>query len=570
MKTNEGVIKTFIEAGITRGFTLPGLGVTWSLPAFFDRRDEFEVVLARSEQSASVMAQVAGKLTGRPGLLMAQGPFATTTGAFGILEAYFSSSPMVVMTDTSCYDGFAQYGVYQTMTGDYGAGDAFAVLKTMTKFATYATTPAEAVYGTQMAIKHAMTPRQGPAAMLMRTNIIKQEIPEDLRATLYPTEGYLRQTPMKPDTGAMAEIAEALSSAKAPVIIAGNGVYMSGSGPKLLEFAERNGIAVASSYHGKGTVDETSPIAVGMMGNWASASANRMVQAADVIVVLGCSLGPEYTRFRDANMMRPGEQKIIQVDIDPLNAGWVVPVDMALTADVADVLDYLLGTEAVAKPVVEARLRTIAEIKTANDYGVLPEYETRPGTVHYADIMRSLGSFLGPNDLLTLDAGTNRIWATSRLQLRHPHQLVAPGGIGGMGWSTPAATGAKITCPEKRVTGVIGDGGFVMTMDAVATAAEQGIDVVYVVANNAGLGMVRDNLGNQRIGVDFDDHDFTKVAEGLGGSGITVTERDQIDDALREAHSRGGPVVVDVKVDPAASHRDCSDYADLGDPADLK
>ncbi|GLT11105.1 acetolactate synthase [Sulfitobacter porphyrae] len=570
MKTNEGVINTFIEAGITRGFTLPGLGITWSLPAFYDRQEEFELVLARSEQSASVMAQVAGKLTGKPGVLMAQGPFATSTGAFGILEGYFSSSPMVVITDTSCYDGFAQHGVYQTMTGDYGAGDAFAVLKTMTKYATYATTPTEAVYGTQLAIKHAMTPRQGPAAMIMRTNIIREEVPEDARARLYPTEGYLRRTPMVPDRKALQAIAEALAGAKAPVIIAGNGVYMSRSGEKLQRFAEAQGVAVASSYHGKGVIDETCPIAVGMMGNWASASANRMVQAADVILVLGCSLGPEYTRFRDAQMMRPGDQTIIQVDTDPHNAGWVVPVDMAVTADVADVLDFLLGAEGPKAGVVDGRLRRIAAIREQNDYGVLPEYKTAPGTVHYADIMRGLGGFLEAQDLLTLDAGTNRIWATSRLPLRHPHQLVAPGGIGGMGWSTPAATGAKITCPEKRVTGLIGDGGFMMTMDAVATAAEQGIDVVYVVANNAGLGMVRDNLGNQRIGVDFMDHDFAKVAEGLGGSGLTVTEADQMGDALREAHGRSGPVVIDVKVDPAASHRDCSDYGDLMDPATLK
>jgi len=570
MRTNEGVIKTFLEAGITRGFTLPGLGVTWSLPAFHERRSEFDLVLARSEQSASVMAQVAGKLTGRPGLLMAQGPFATTTGAFGILEGYFSSTPMVVMTDTSCYDGFAQYGVYQTMTGDYGAGDAFAVLKTMTKFATYATTPTEAVYGTQMAIKHAMTPRQGPAAMIMRTNVIREEVPEGARARLYPTEGYLRQTPMVPDAAALDLIARTLAGARAPVIIAGNGIYMSRSGRKLQEFAQRQGIAVASSYHGKGTIDETCDIAVGMMGTWASAAANRMVQAADVILVLGCSLGPEYTRFRDVRMMRPGDQTIIQVDIDPLHAGWVLPVDQAVTADVSDVLDRLLHEPAPETAIVAARKNRIAAIRTENDYGVLPDYPTRPGTVHYADIMRALGDFLTEDDLLTLDAGTNRIWATARLPLRYPHQLIAPGGIGGMGWSMPAATGAKITCPQNRVTGVVGDGGFVMTMDAIATAAERGLDVVYVVANNAGLGMVRDNLGNQAIGVDFMDHDFTKVAEGLGGTGITVTEKDQIGDALRAAHARGGPVVIDIKVDPAASHRDCSDYSDLPEGAMLK
>ena len=560
MKTNEGIIQTFLEAGITRGFTLPGLGITWSLPAFHEHRDEFDLVLARSEQSASVMAQVAGKLTGRPGLLMAQGPFATTTGAFGILEGYFSSTPMVILTDTSCYDGFAQYGVYQSMTGDYGAANAFAVLKTMTKFATYATTPAEAIYGTQLAIKHASTPRTGPAAIVMRSNIIREEVPAEGRARLYPGAGFWRQTRPKADPEALSDIARQLAAARQPVIIAGNGVYGSRSGEVLQAFAERNAIAVASSYHGKGTIDESCDIAVGMLGTWGSAAANRMVQAADLVLVLGCSLGPEYTRFRDAEMIRPGEQTIIQVDTDPLNAGWVLPVDMAVTADVREVLDYLATTETHAQRSKDARQSVIRRIRDENHYGELPRFETRPGTVHYADIMRGLQGFLSKEDLLTLDAGTNRIWATSRLPLRYPNQLVAPGGIGGMGWSTPAATGAKVTCPERRVTGVVGDGGFVMTMDAIATAAERQLDVVYVVANNAGLGMVRDNLGNQAIGVDYNDHDFTRVAEGLGGRGITVTDADQMGDALREAHAMGGPVVIDVKVDPAASHRDCSDY----------
>ena len=563
MLTNEGVINTFLDAGITRGFTLPGLGITWSLPAFYDRKDEFEVVLARSEQSASVMAQVAGKMTGKPGVLMAQGPFSTSTGAFGILEGYFSSTPMVVLTDTSCYDGFAQHGVYQTMTGDYGAADAFAVLKTMTKYATYATTPTEAVYGAQLAVKHASTPRQGPAAVVMRTNVIKQELPETPRARLYPVEGHLRYTAPQADRAAVAKIAALLEDAKQPVIIAGNGVYGARCGPALQALAERNGIAVASSYHGKGTIDEATDIAVGMMGTWGSAAANRTVQAADVVLVMGCSLGPEYTRFRDDKMIRPGDQTIIQVDQDPLNAGWVVPVDLAVTADVAEVLALLEDTRPHDPALVARRKEVIGKIKTENDYGVLPVIPTKPGTMHYTDIMRGLQGFLGEDDLLTLDAGTNRIWATCRLPLRHSNQLIAPGGIGGMGWSTPAATGAKITAPEKRVTGVIGDGGFVMTMDAIATAAEQGLDVVYVVANNAGLGMVRDNLGNRRIAVDFHDHNFAKVAEGLGGKGLTVTEGDQMGDALREAHAMGGPVLIDAKVDPAASHRDCSDYADL-------
>jgi acetolactate synthase-1/2/3 large subunit len=241
----------------------------------------------------------------------------------------------------------------------------------------------------------------------------------------------------------------------------------------------------------------------------------------------------------------------------------VVPVDMAIAGDVAEMLAFLDTAEPPDAARVAERKEALARIRQENDYGHLPRIPTRPGTIHYADIMRALDRFLTADDLLALDAGNSRIWATTRLPMRTPGQTVVPGGLGGMGWCTPAATAAKIVRPERRVTGLIGDGGFMMTMDAVATAAERGLDVVWIVANNAGLGMVRDNLGNRRIGVDFADHDFARVAEGLGGSGITVTAEDQMLDALHEAHRRGGPVVIDVKVDPAASHKDCSDYGPL-------
>lgn len=559
MKTNEAVLQTLIEGGITRGFTLPGLGITWSLRAFHERREEFDVVLCRSEQCASVMAQVTGKITGRPGLLMAQGPFASTTGGFGILEGYFSSSPMVVLTDTSCYDGFAQHGVYQTMTGDYGAADAVAVLKTMTKMTTYATTPEEAVYGMQLAIKHAGLPRQGPAAVVMRSNIILKDVPETPRARLYPTAGYLQATPQHPDEGAVARLADLLAKAERPIIMAGNGVYVARSGERLQALAEAHGIAVASSYHGKGVIDETSAVAVGMLGTWASKSANAAMKAADLVLMLGCSMGAEYTRFRDTAMIRPGEQTLVQVDIDPRNAGWVYPVDLAITGDAGEVLD-MLARHDLGRARRDGRLRSLAGIKEACGYGELPVMPSAPGTMHYMDIIRALDGFFTPDDLLTLDAGTNRIYATTSLRLRTPHQLVAPGGIGGMGWCTPAAVGAKFACPEKRVTGLVGDGGFAMTMDAVITAVEQSKDVVWIVANNAGLGMVRDNLGNQRIGVDFGQVDFAMVARGMGAHGLTATTGDELEDALREAHRLGGPVVIDAKIDPAASHRDVSDY----------
>ena len=132
-----------------------------------------------------------------------------------------------------------------------------------------------------------------------------------------------------------------------------------------------------------------------------------------------------------------------------------------------------------------------------------------------------------------------------------------------MGWGPPAAAAAKIVLPKRRVTCLAGDGGFMMTMQVITTAVQQNLDVVFLVSNNAGLGMVRDNLGPARIAVDFADCDFARIAEGLGGRGITVTRPDEITDALEHAHRMGGPVVIDCKVDPDAGHRDATDHAAL-------
>src|SRR5690606_4102345 len=202
--TKRKIVETLIDCGATHAFTLPGLGVTWMLDEFYERRDELRLVLCRSEQHASIMAQVYGKVLGRPGVFMGQGPFATTTGAFGILEAYFAGSPMVILTDTSCYDGFAMRGVYQTMTGDYGAADVRTVLGTMTKYTAYATEPHEAVYGLQLAFKHAELPRQGPAALVLKTPIIRREMPPQERVRLYPSAGYLAHSPARVDADAVA------------------------------------------------------------------------------------------------------------------------------------------------------------------------------------------------------------------------------------------------------------------------------------------------------------------------------------------------------------------------------
>jgi len=560
--TKNALVRTLLECGARHAFTLPGLGITWTLDEFYEVRDRFRVVLTRSEQAASVMAQVYGKLTGRPGVFMGQGPFASTTGAFGILEARFAGSPMVVLTDTSCYDGFGMYGVYQTMTGDYGAADVRTVLGTMTKYCGYATEPHEAVYGLQLAFKHAQLPRMGPAALVMKTPIIRRELPEQTRVQLYPTEGYLRHTPARPDAEAVARLAALLSTARNPVIIAGQGTQEPRARALLAELAARAGLAVATSYNGKAVIDETSPVAVGMLGTWGCKAANRMLARADVVLALGASLGPDYLRFRDRGMLDPTRQRIAQVDVDARHAGWVLPVELAITGDVVDVLEALRG-HALGEAQRASRLTAIASNNEEHGFGVLPPTVAADGTLHYADIVRTLDRVLTPSDMLVLDAGNNRIWVTGMLRLRTPGQLVVPGGIGGMGWGLPAAAATQLVHPERNTLCLIGDGGVAMTLATLATCVQEQLPITVIVANNQGLGMVRDNMKGRRIAVDFTDLDFATIARGMGCDGIRVNRADALGDAIaagRSAARAGRTTVIDVAVDPAASHVPASDY----------
>ena len=215
VKTRDKMVDVLVQAGIKQMFAFPGLGVSWLAPAFYERRDELQVILARSEQSASIMAQAYGRMKDAPGVFMAQGPWAVTTGAFGCLEAFYSGTPMMLICDTSDYNGLGAYAVYQSMTGDYGAGDAKASIEHLCKYTCLATKPEEAIFGMQMALKHCNIPRKGVSALLFRTDFVREDYPTDIKNTIYDTPGYLLYTPPYPNIEAMDQLAEMLRPGRA-------------------------------------------------------------------------------------------------------------------------------------------------------------------------------------------------------------------------------------------------------------------------------------------------------------------------------------------------------------------
>ncbi len=562
----EKLLQILSEAGVRNVFIFPGQGASILLDDFYDYRDRINLILARHEQQASIMAQAYGRLTGTPGVFIAQGLFAASSGGFGIMEAYMTGSPMVVITDVSDRYGFGQHGFYQSGSGEYGSVDVRNVFRSITKFTSYATTDKEFAQGVQMAIKHATTGRCGPAVVLVKNQVLLDEILEEKIPRLYPIQGYVHASPTIPPKEDITRAVEMISQAKSPVMICGNGVRASNAYPEVKALSDRLGIPFATSYLGKGGCPETEPLALGMMGSYGQKVANTAISEADLLLIIGCSLSPECTKMEEPSLIDPLTQKLIQVDIDPLNAGWTYPVDMVLVGDARRVLKDLL-TEINAKsgseraPDLDVRHRWIQEIKEREGwFGQEPELYSDEVPILPQRFVHEIQSFAEKDDLIILDAGGNRIWMSHLFQVLSPGSMWHPGGTGCMGWGAPASIAAKIAYPNRRVICVAGDGGFAMTLSSLSTAVQYNLPIIFTIMNNSCLGMSRDNQ-QSRIGRDFSVHfaetDFAKIAEGFGCKGIRVHTPSEMSAALRDANLSRKPSIIDVVISQEEPYFKC-------------
>ena len=329
------------EAGIEFVFGLPGGGTVGIFNSLWDKRQSVRAILVRHEQGAAIMADAYGRATGRPAVIMGQGAFMGSNALFGMMEAYTSGSPMVVLTDTSDGDN-ALHPQNQSVAGEHGSPDLLGIFKSTTKYTAMAASPKDAVIASQLAIKHAISGRPGPTAVVLRSASINGEVDVEEPPFIHDTMGYLTMSPPVAPARDVERVADLLAGAENPVIMAGNGVHLSNAHANLKELAELLGAPVATSYKGKSSIPETHPLSVGMAGVFGQAVANETIGAADVVLVVGARLTPQDTVRESPTVFDPRRQKLIQIDIDPRNAGWTFPVEVGLIGDAREVLGQLI------------------------------------------------------------------------------------------------------------------------------------------------------------------------------------------------------------------------------------
>ena len=541
------IVRALIDGGVTHAYGIPG-GYTIKIFEAIRDGEGLDAVLAPSEQVASCMADMHGRITRRPAVLTGQGAFIAGTGSFGIMEAYLSGTPMVVITEMTDH-GIVQHNATQSVTGDYASVDLPAILRAMTKFTTVATTPNEAVHGVQLALHHAVTGRPGPTAVIGRLDAFYGTADPTAKPSYAHTQRVGELVADRPAADTVRDVAARLRAARSPVIVAGNGVH--GSYDLLAALAHRAAAPVVTTQKARGALADRHPWVGGMLGPFGSPVAYALLREADVVLVLGSRLNPADTAMESPEIFSIDRQTIIQIDRVAEHLGRAIPVTLGIVADVGGFLAALLPEVGADESVVDERWSRLEAMRATVDDTAATTGASSP--VRPQRVVGVLNDVLGEHHRVVLDAGNNRIFNYRYLRLPVPGRIHICGGHLGMGWGPSAALAAALLRPDERVLSIVGDGGMQMTFPALAFAAAHQLPITFIVMNNGVLGNVLDAQKAGRYAVDLPAVDYAGVASAFGLSACRVGDDAAFADAVRAADRLDGPALVEVMTDPGES-----------------
>jgi len=349
------------------------------------------------------------------------------------------------------------------------------------------------------------------------------------------------------DPAEYAKALELINRAKRTLILAGHGILLSGATQALRQFVEKANVPVAMTLLGIGCLPAQHPLNLGMMGMHGEAWVNHAIQEADLLIALGMRFDDRVTGNLKTYARHAAK---IHVEIDRAEINKNVKVDVALVADVGEVLEHLA---AQAEPGDRSDwLAHIAEIKgdsAVRDIQNLPD----SGHLYAAHVINDLWRETKGHALVVSDVGQHQMWEAQYYHHAEPRSLITSGGLGTMGFALPAAIGAKFARPDAEVWVVVGDGGFQMTMAELATIDQEGLDINIALINNGYLGMVRQwqefFYDGRYHATPLRNPDFVKLTESFGLRAMSVRERSQVGPAVQEARKHRGACLIEFHVE---------------------
>lgn len=515
-------------------FGYPGGAVLHIYDALY--KTDMKHILTRHEQGAIHMAEGYARISGKPGVVIAtSGPGATNL-VTGLADAYIDSIPLVVFT--------GQVATQFIGSDAFQEADILGITMPITKHNIQVRDVRDLPRIIKEAFYIATNGRPGPVLIDIPKNVsgdtcLYQPIREEVEIRGFkPTR--------IPNVAQVRKMNDLIAQAKKPVILAGAGVLFANGHQELVAFAEQAQIPVTNTLLGLGSFPHTHPLFLGMCGMHGTYAANMAIQESDLLISIGARFDDRVTGRLD--QFAP-KAKVVHIDIDPAEIGKNVETDLPIVGDAKETLRILLD-EGVERADSAAWIDTLKTWK--EEY---PLWYEEDGTLKPQQVIEELYRLTNGDIVVTTDVGQHQMWVAQYFGFKQPHRWASSGGLGSMGFGFPAAIGAAFVKQELPVFSIVGDGGFQMNIQELATCAEYNIPVKTIVLNNSALGMVRqwqETFYEKRYSQSLLPKNpcFAKVAEAFNVKGFKVTTMDEFRAAIKESLAHDGPVVLDVAITP--------------------
>jgi acetolactate synthase-1/2/3 large subunit len=539
----EILIHALISEGVDSIFGYPGGAVLHIYDELWRARASITHYLVRHEQGAVHMAEGYARVSGKVGVaLVTSGPGATNA-ITGIANAYMDSTPIVVIT--------GQVPLPLIGTDAFQEVDTVGITRPCVKHNYLVRDVRDLAAVVHEAFYLARSGRPGPVVI---------DIPKDVSAaqTDYSRLEKVRfpfaAKTLSPNPIEVRRAAAAIVKAQRPVLYVGGGIVNSGAGNALREFAEGLRLPVTPTLMGLGGFPSSHSLMLGMLGMHGTYAANKAVAESDLLIAVGVRFDDRVTGKLATFAPRA---KVIHIDIDPANVGKNRAPDISLIADAGDALIALgkeiikLDRAEVAQSIADrmhwwARLREWQREKPLRFSG-------SSGQIKPQHVISELHRLTHGEAIVATDVGQHQMWTAQFYPFRHERQWITSGGLGAMGFGVPAAIGAQLAFRDRLVVAIVGDGGFQMTNQELATAIQYDLPIKVIIMNNGYLGMVRQwqEMFYERTYSEVDlsvAPDFVKLAEAYGAFAARVSRPEQLSETLAAGLAEGGVAVIEVVV----------------------
>ncbi len=537
----EAVIESLKNEEVDVVFGYPGGAVLTLYDALYKAR--FKHILTKHEQGAVHAADGYARATGKVGVVIAtSGPGATNL-VTGIATANMDSVPLVAIT--------GQVPVPLIGRDSFQEADILGITTPITKHNYLVKKVEDLPRVLKEAFYIARTGRPGPVVIDIAKDVFAATIDYQ-----YPKEVRLRSyRPMyEGDLEAIDKALEEIKSAHKPLMFIGGGVNLSNSSVELLALIEQTGFPVIATLMGLGSIPSDHPQFLGMVGMHGSYAANMATIECDLMLGIGVRFDDRVTGLFEKFAPKA---KIVHFDLDPAEINKNVLVDLRVLGDMKWSLPALSHRVKDISGELREQVRPWTERVRYWQREKPLTYKQDDEHIMPQRIVEKVSQLTQGDAVIVTDVGQHQMWVAQYYSFKHPRSLLTSGGLGTMGYGLPAALGAQCGFPDRKVILFVGDGGFMMNCQELATAADFDFPVKILILNNEILGMVaqwqRMFYGGRYSHSSIKGHtDYVKLAESMGAKGLRVTEPDKLDAVLEEALAIPGPVVVDIRIPETA------------------